>query len=71
MKIKRILEPPLFLCHANILREKNAKSDPIFCNRLVSMVANHIMKEEKTLFSYQIHRAMKKDSTKDSHSIIL
>jgi hypothetical protein len=35
------------------------------------MVANHIMKEEKQLFAYQIHRAMKKDSTKDSYSIIL
>jgi hypothetical protein len=30
--------------------EKNAKSDPIFCNRLVNMVANHIMKEEKHYF---------------------
>jgi ribosomal protein S7 len=40
---------------------KITKSDPIFCNRLVNMVANYIMKEEKKLFSYQIHRAMKKD----------
>jgi hypothetical protein len=34
------------------------------------MVANHIMKEEKTLFA-QINRAMKKYSTKDNHSIII
>jgi hypothetical protein len=47
--------------------KKNAKSNPIFCNRLVNMVSYHIMKEEKTLFAYQIHRAMKKDSTKHSH----
>jgi hypothetical protein len=67
IKIKLILEPLLFLCHA----KKNAKSNPIFCNRLVNMVSNHIMKEEKTLFAYQIHRAMKKDSTKHSHSVII
>ncbi|KAG2642304.1 hypothetical protein PVAP13_2KG283490 [Panicum virgatum] len=37
-----------------------AKSDPMFCNRLVNMVVNRIMKDGKKSLAYQIlYRAVK------------
>ena len=41
--------------------EKTAKSDPIYCNRLVNMLVNRILKHGKKSLAYQIiYRAVKK-----------
>jgi small subunit ribosomal protein S7 len=41
--------------------KRTTKSDPIFRNRLVNMVVNHIMKDGKKSLAYQIlYQAMKK-----------
>nr|YP_007476396.1 Rps7 [Trithuria inconspicua]YP_007476419.1 Rps7 [Trithuria inconspicua]ACT32440.1 ribosomal protein S7 [Trithuria filamentosa]AEK71836.1 ribosomal protein S7 [Trithuria filamentosa]AHB38700.1 ribosomal protein S7 [Trithuria filamentosa]AHB38721.1 ribosomal protein S7 [Trithuria filamentosa]CCJ32563.1 Rps7 [Trithuria inconspicua] len=41
--------------------EKTAKSDPIYRNRLVNMLVNHILKHGKKSLAYQIiYRAVKK-----------
>ena len=42
-------------------RKKNAKTDPIYCNRLVNTLVNCISKHGKKSLAYQIiYRAMKK-----------
>jgi hypothetical protein len=53
-----------------MLWEGTAKSDPIFHNRLVNMVVNHIMMEEN---NHWLINSMNREffSTKDHHSIIL
>ncbi|KAH1091768.1 hypothetical protein J1N35_019025 [Gossypium stocksii] len=41
--------------------EKTTKSNPIYRNRLVNMLVNHILKHEKKSLAYQIiYRALKK-----------
>ena len=43
------------------VEEKIAKLDPIYRNRLVNMLVNHILKHGKKSLTYQIiYRAMKK-----------
>ena len=41
--------------------KRTTKSDPIFCNQLVNMVVNRIMKDRKKSLAYQIlYRVVKK-----------
>ncbi|VAH45601.1 unnamed protein product [Triticum turgidum subsp. durum] len=52
--------------------KRTAKSDPIFLNRLVNMVVNHIMKDGKKSLAYQIlYRAMKKIQQKTETNPLL
>ncbi|VAH04391.1 unnamed protein product [Triticum turgidum subsp. durum] len=52
--------------------KRTAKSDPIFRNRLVNMVVNHIMKDGKKSLAYQIlYRAVKKIQQKTETNPLL
>ena len=47
--------------------EKTAKSDPIYCNRLVNMLVNYILKHRKKIIGLSNYLlSYEKDSTKDT-----
>jgi small subunit ribosomal protein S7 len=59
------------MSHRGTTEKRTSKSDPIFCNQLVNMVVNRIMKDEKKSLAYQIlYRAMKKIQQKTNKSTI-